>query len=121
MSGGGWGGTREGAFGKQPEGYVPPPGRDDYELERARHEKIKADQREFKLAQERGEFLPREIYRSANAALLAMVSQALRSIPDNLERTLALPPATVEAVSVQIDAALAELAAGLRATTGDVQ
>ena len=93
--------------------------RADFERERARHEQIKADQREFKLAQERGEYLPRDAYRQANAALLAMVSQALRAIPDNLERTLSLPPAAVESVSIQIDAALAELAAGLRATTGD--
>lgn len=120
MSNGGWGGKREGA-GAKPPGYVAPQARLDFEEERALHEKVKREQREFKLAQERGEFIARESYRQANAALLAMVTQSLRSIPDNLERSLALQPEIVDAVAKQIDAVLADLANGLRATTGDPQ
>ncbi len=96
------------------EAYGDAQARKDFEIERARHEAIKADQREFKLQQERGEYVSRAAQQQASSTLLALVAQSLRSIPDNLERTLALPPATVEAIAVAIDSALAELAAGLR-------
>ncbi len=110
------GGFRPGA-GRKTADYVRPAAVADFEIERARHEKIKADQRAFKLDQERALYLPREAYRQANAVLLSMVTQSLRAIPDNLERTLGLPPAAIEATAQQIDAALAELAKGLQAVT----
>jgi hypothetical protein len=115
---GGWGGHREGA-GAKPAGYEPPPGRADFELERAEHERVKREQREFALARERGEYLPRDAQRQAAATALAVLCQAMRSIPDNLERVLALQPPVVEAISVQIDAALAEVAAAFKAMTND--
>lgn len=91
----------------------------EFETQRARHEKIKADQRELKLAIERGEYLPRAAQQQASAAFLAIFTQSMRSIPDNLERTLALEPRVVEAIAVGIDAALAELAGALKAMAGD--
>lgn len=91
----------------------------DLDEQRARHEKIKADQRELKLAIERGEYLPRAAQQQASAALLAILCQALRSIPDNLERTLGLEPKVVEAIAVGIDTALSELSTGLKAMTRD--
>ena len=115
---GGHGGYREGA-GRKPEGYVPPEGRQDYELERARHEKIKADQREFKLAQERGEYVSRAAIRQASATMLAVLSQ-VRSIPDNCERQFALAPEVVELMQQTIDASLNEVATALRAMAGEV-
>lgn len=110
---GGWGGTREGS-GRKPEGYEPPPEKVDYDRERAEHERVKRKQREFKLAQERGEYLPRDAVRQASATVMAVMAQALRSLPDNLERQFALPPEVVEAISEQCDAALADLSVGLR-------
>jgi hypothetical protein len=113
---GGHGGAREGS-GRKPEGYEPPEGRADYERERADHERVKREQREFALARERGEYLPREAYRQASATALSILTQSLRSIPDNIERTLALSPEVVEAVALQVDAALAECAQAFKAMT----
>ena len=45
----GWGGARKVA-GAKPAGYVPPPERIEYEAERARNEKAKADLNELDLA-----------------------------------------------------------------------
>jgi hypothetical protein len=91
----------------------------DLDEQRARHEKIKADQRELKLAIERGEYLPRAVQQQAAAAALAVLTQSLRSIPDNLERTLSLEPRVVEAIAVGIDAALSEVATAFKAMTKD--
>jgi len=110
----GRGGAREGA-GRPPAGYVPPPGRDDYELERARHEKIKADQRAFKLAVEQGDYLPRDEVKQASAIALAILTSSIRQIPDACERAHALPPQVTEAIAVACDAALAELAKAFEA------
>ena len=111
------GGYREGA-GRKPAGYEHPEGRADFEKERAEHERVKREQRELKLAIERGEYLPREAQRQAAATALAVLTQSLRSIPDNVERQYALSPEAVEAIAVQIDAALSECAAAFRAMSG---
>lgn len=105
----GHGGARAGA-GAKPEGYEHPEARLDFERERADHERVKREQREFKLAQERGEYVRRDHYRQATATGMAMFTQAARAIPDNLERTLALSPEIVEKIATAIDEALAELA-----------
>lgn len=114
MAGGGWGGHRDGA-GRKPAGYEHPEGRADFERERAEHERVKREQREFKLAVERGEYIKIDQVRQASATLLAVVSQSLRSLPDNLERRHALAPDVVEGVTADVDAALAEMAAVLKA------
>ena len=88
---GGWGGAREGA-GRKPEGYEAPQARLDFEAERALYEKVKREEREFRLARERGEYLPRTMQRQATATALAVLTQSLRSIPDNLERVCNLTP-----------------------------
>lgn len=121
----GHGGAREGAG--RPRGSVGgdklnaerAAARYDFEAERARHERIKADEREFEFAVKRGEYLPRAVQQSAAATALAVLTQALRSIPDNLERTLGLAPEAVEMVARQIDDGLAEVAAAFRAMTND--
>lgn len=107
------GGTREGA-GRKPAGYEHPEGRADYERERADHERVKREQRELALEIERGNYLPRDAQRQAAATALAVLTQSLRSIPDNLERQMALQPEVVEAIALQIDAALSECAAAFR-------
>jgi molecular chaperone GrpE (heat shock protein) len=117
----GWGGARAGAGRKtrEEEEAVGAAGRDDFEAQRARHEKIKADQREFKLMQERGEYLPREAQRQASATILAMLTQSLRSIPDNLERACNLTPEQAAQAQELVDNALTELANGLKAMVRD--
>ena len=115
---GGHGGYREGA-GRKPAGYEPPQSKVDFEIERAAHEKVKREQREFKLAQERGEYVSREAVRQAAATAFAVLTQSVRSIPDNLERSLALPPEVVEAIAQQLDVALGEMSTALKAMTHD--
>jgi hypothetical protein len=112
------GGYRPGA-GRKPEGYEHPEGRADYERERADHERVKREQRELALEIERGNYLPREAQRQAAATALAVLTQSLRSIPDNVERTLSVSPDVVEAISVQIDEALSEVAAAFKTMSGD--
>lgn len=85
--------------------------------ERADHERVKREERELKLSILRGDHLPREAIRQASATALAVLTQSLRSIPDNLERTLALPPNVVESIAVQIDAALEECAGAFKVMT----
>ncbi len=111
------GGYREGA-GRKPEGYEHPEGRIEFEKERAEHERVKKEQRELALEITRGNYLPREAQRQAAATALAVLTQSLRSIPDNLERQMALQPEVVEAIAVQIDAALSECAAAFQAMSG---
>lgn len=113
----GHGGAREGAGGA---GRVAPEraaARLDFETERARHEKIKADEREFEFGIKQGEYLPRVAQQTAAATALAILTQSLRSIPDNLERSLGLGPETVEQVAIEIDNALAEVALAFKAMT----
>lgn len=93
--------------------------RADFEAERARHEKIKADEREFEFEIKKGEYLPRSAQQAASATALAVLTQSLRSIPDNLERSFGLAPEVVEQVAIQIDAALAEVATAFKAMTND--
>ena len=111
---GGWGGARPGS-GVKPEGYEKSEAVKDFERERAEHEYVKRTEREFNLAVKQGQYLPREAQQQAAATALAVLTQSLRSIPDNVERTLALEPEVVEAIALQIDAALAEVAAAFRA------
>lgn len=114
MSDGQWGGRREGS------GNVPAPeGRADFELERAAHEKVKREQREFKLACDRAEYLPRDAQRQAAATALAVLTQSMRSVPDNLERICSLTPEQAELAQQMIDAALSEVALAFKAMGGD--
>jgi hypothetical protein len=120
----GHGGAREGAgrpLGGENLGDSTERGkaRVDFEVERARHERIKADEREFEFAVKRGEYLPRASQQAAAATAVAILTQSLRSIPDNLERLCGLSPEQAERTAVEIDAALAEVAAAFKAMTND--
>lgn len=57
-----------------------------------------------------GEFVPREEVRRASATSFSMIAQAMRSIPDNLERKLGISPEIAEEVSLLIDEAMGNLA-----------
>ena len=119
MSAPGYGGYREGA-GRKPAGYEHPAERIEFEKERAEHERVKRLQREHALAVSTGQYLLRDDVRQASATLLAVLSQSLRSLPDNLERRLSLPPPVVEAIAAEIDSALGELGIALKSMTKDV-
>ena len=103
------GGARPGA-GRKPADYVPSEDRLDYEAARARNEAAKADLNELELAIKRGEYVPRAEVQAATATALSALSQTLRSVPDNLERTLGITPELAQEVGVQIDAALDDVA-----------
>lgn len=103
------GGARPGA-GRKPADYVPSGDRLDYEAARARNESAKADLNELDLAIKRGEYVPRAEVQAATATALSALSQTLRSVPDNLERTLGLSPDMAQEVGRQIDAALDDMA-----------
>jgi hypothetical protein len=116
------GGARAGA-GRKPDGYVPPPKSEDeanYDRERAEHERVKREEREFKLACAMGDYLPRAAQQQAAATALSVLTQSLRSVPDTLERVCALTPEQAELAQQSIDAALSEVAAAFRAMAGEV-
>lgn len=115
---GGHGGARENS-GPKPPGYVKPTAVADFEAERAKHEKVKREQRELKLAIERGEYLPRAVQQQAAATALAVLTQSLRSISDNLERSHSLTPPQLEEIDKQVDAALSEVADAFKAMANE--
>jgi hypothetical protein len=88
-----------------------------YEAERALHEKVKREQREFQLAVEQAKYLPRDVQRQAASIIMAVLTQGLRSIPDNLERKFALPPLALDAITKAIDDGLKECSESLLALT----
>ncbi len=91
-------------------------GVDTYAVSRARKEQALAD-KEVVLAKkaildyeiQAGSYVPREAVVRAAATGYATVVQAMRSIPDNLERRLGLDPTVTEAIEIAIDEALADL------------
>jgi hypothetical protein len=94
---------------------APPSAEDDisYREEQAKHEKVKREQREFKLAVERGLYVERAAVKQASATVLALLAQSLRAMPDELERELGLAPAVVQALADRVDANLQRAASML--------
>lgn len=82
----------------------------DYGIAKARRESALADIAEMDAAEKAGELVDRQMVRDATATAFATVAQNLRSIPDALERRLALAPEVVEAVETMIDEILDGLA-----------
>lgn len=115
---GGHGGAREGA-GRKGHDDPSTPALQRYNEARARHEEIKADGAALELSIKRGEYLPREPIRLAAAAAVASVVQALRSMPDTLERKFNLSPEVTEAIEKCVDEALADLGRQFKAMTGE--
>lgn len=109
-SGIGHGGARAGA-GRKPKDYVKPTAIEDFEEARARNESAKADLNELEFKIKSGEYVARSAVIQATATAYATIAQTLRSLPDHLERRVALAPEVAEEVSRQIDEALGELAA----------
>lgn len=103
------GGYREGA-GRKPAGYEPPAAKVDYDEAKARNEQAKAELNELELAIKRGQYVLRAEVEQQTATALAAIAQTLRSVPDNLERTLGVSPEVAQEVGELIDSALDELA-----------
>jgi phage terminase Nu1 subunit (DNA packaging protein) len=112
------GGARAGA-GRKPAGYEKPQEVVDYDRERARNEKAKADLNELDFKVKSGEYVPRAAVQQAAATMLASIAQTLRSLPDTLERRVNLSPEVAELVGVEIDAVLEGLGDELRMLAGD--
>lgn len=77
----------------------------------------KALQSELNYKKDSGEYLSRTAFREASATLLAEVAQALRSLPDILERKCSLTPEALVRAEQVIDDALSTLANGLELFT----
>ncbi len=107
--GNGHGGARPGA-GRKPKDYVKPAAIEDFEEARARNESAKADLNELEFKIKSGEYVSRSAVIQATATAYATIAQTLRSLPDHLERRVALAPEVAEEVGRQIDEALGELA-----------
>jgi hypothetical protein len=63
----------------------------------------------------RGELVERADVRQASATAFSTIAQALRGIPDNLERRLGIAPEVAEEIGLLIDEALGALADELQA------
>lgn len=76
-------------------------------------EEALAELKALELKVETGKYLPREAFQEATATVLATVSQALRSLPDMLERQHNLPPEVLQVVENTIDEVLNQAADSL--------
>lgn len=92
---------------------------EDFEEARARNESAKADLNELEFKIKSGEYVARVAVVQATATAYAAIAQALRSLPDHLERRLALAPEVAEEIGRQIDEALGELAGVLEKMRGE--
>lgn len=81
-----------------------------YDVAKAREMVAKAGLRELELEVERGKLVERVAVRAASATMQQLFVQAVRSLPDVLERTYGVAPDIVELVSNAIDEALSALA-----------
>lgn len=110
------GGRREGA-GRKPHDYVKPQEALDYEAARARNEEAKANLNELEYKIKSGEYVEREAVKQASATALSAIAQALRSLPDTLERKLNVAPEITELIGAEIDACLDSLSQDLALLT----
>lgn len=119
LNGYGHGGRRDNA-GRKPGGYEKSDDLKSLDAAKARHESIKADLADLALHEKRGELVERTAVRDASAMALQTLAQALRSIPDALERELNLPPEVAERVGLMIDSSLDDLATTFEMMSGPV-
>lgn len=84
-----------------------------YAKARAKKEAFQAQLAELEYKTKSGEYLPRADIRQAAATAYATIAQALRSIPDNLERRLGINAELAEEIGVLIDDAMNDLSSEL--------
>lgn len=112
----GRGGARPGA-GRKPNGYQKPEETLEYERERTRNERAKADLNELEFKIKSKEYIPRAAVQQAAATMLASLAQSLRSLPDSLERKFNLPPDVTEKIGEEIDRQLDSISSELEMLT----
>ena len=112
----GRGGARPNA-GRKPAGYEKPPETVEYERERTRNERAKADLNELEFKIKSREYIPRAAVQEAAATMLATLAQSLRSLPDTLERKFNLPPEVSERIEEEIDNQLDSISRDLEMLT----
>ena len=81
-----------------------------FDRAKARKEEALAGIHELNLKIQSGAYLPRDAFREASATALSTLSQALRSLPDLLERKHALPPEALQMVEELVDQVLNDAA-----------
>lgn len=118
LKGNGHGGPRRNSGGDR-TGYVKSEDVKDFDKARARHEAAKADKAELDFKIQSGEYVSVAAFRQATTTLIASFAQTMRSLPDNMERTIGLQPDAAEALGAGIDDALKTLADGLRMLAGE--
>lgn len=106
------GGSRPGA-GRKTADHVPTEEKTSYDKEKALHEKSKRERSELAFKIESGTVVSRLAVQEASATAFAMAAQSFRSLPDNLERKLHLPPEVTEEIERTIDAVLSDLSSAL--------
>lgn len=84
--------------------------RTDYNTARASTEKVKALTGELNYRIKLGQYVERDKVRAASATAMSAFAQAMRSMPDDLERKLDLAPEVIEKISEYIDTRLDQLA-----------
>lgn len=112
----GRGGARPNA-GRKPAGYEKPPETIEYERERTRNERAKADLNELEFKIKSREYIPRAAVQEAAATMLATLAQSLRSLPDTLERKFNLQPEVSERIEEEIDNQLDSISRDLEMLT----
>ena len=84
-----------------------------YAQSRARKEDALASLAELRLKTQSALYLPKAAFVHGNAVAQQTIAQALRTIPDTLERKLGVTPAVASEVATYIEAALGELSIAL--------
>ena len=84
-----------------------------YATGKARKEMAHAAKAELEFRIKDGQYLSREAVQSAVATAFQVVSQTLRSIPDNLERRFGMSPEIATDIGIAVDEAMGELAEAL--------
>lgn len=95
-------------FGDEPDEQISTAVR--FDRAKARKEEALAGIHELNLKIQSGAYLPRDAYREASATALSTLSQALRSLPDLLERKHALSPEALQMVEHLVDQVLNDAA-----------
>ena len=94
-------------------------GRADYELARARHEAAKADLAELDLGKRRHQLLEVQDVQAASATAVAVLVQTLRGVRDSLERKHGLPTEVLDAIDLEINQALEQVAIAFKVLAGE--
>ncbi len=81
-----------------------------YQKARAQKEAYQAKLAELDYKVKSGEYLPRADVQQAAATAFSTIAQALRSIPDSLERRLGISAELAEEIGLMIDEAMNDLA-----------